>query len=86
MTDEERADLQSAISVTLTRARKAAGITQFELGYRIGWSKGNICNLEAGRTGMPNVATLVAIADAIGVDAADLLRDALALARACARD
>lgn len=52
--------------------RKAAGITQDELSRSCGLSRGQIANLETGRTDVPTL-TLRRIADALGCSAKELI-------------
>lgn len=59
--------------------RKAAGLTQPELGAKLGISAGAVCQVELGKTA-PALAKVAAIADALGVSVSLLLGDRLALA------
>ncbi len=55
----------------LRKAREAAGLTTTELAARAGVSDGAIRGYEAGRN-LPSVVTAQRIADALGVDVADI--------------
>jgi len=56
----------------ITRARKAAGLTQSELARRIGVSRSQLCDWEAGRR-HPKIENLEKIADALGVEMISML-------------
>jgi transcriptional regulator with XRE-family HTH domain len=56
----------------LLEARQAAGLTQGELGHRIGVSKQAVSRWESGRCGMRS-ATVVIVAKALGIKAGELL-------------
>ncbi len=57
-----------AIKKQLVAARIAKGITQEEIAQKIGTSKSNISRLESlNNTYMPNLATLIKYAEALGM-------------------
>ena len=58
----------------LLRLRRAAGLTQQELALKAGVSSLVIGKIERGEVD-PRLATLTAIADALGVTVVDLLED-----------
>src|SRR5215217_6959773 len=62
--------------------RKALGLTQEELARRASLSLGVVHRLEAGTIRDPHYSTLEAMAGALGVDVAELLRDPVPLADA----
>jgi transcriptional regulator with XRE-family HTH domain len=60
--------------------RKAAGLTQEELGAILGVGRQRVCQLET--TGyMPSIRSVLAIAHALGVSASQLVRDAERLSK-----
>ena len=61
---------------TLRDAREAQSLTQAALAARVGTSPATIRHLEAGRQ-RPSLRRLQALADALDMDAGDLLRGAL---------
>jgi transcriptional regulator with XRE-family HTH domain len=63
----------ATVEKNLKRLRKAAGITQEQLAHKAGLSLGYTQRLEAGRHDPP-VSTLRAIAKALGVPVAELLK------------
>lgn len=56
----------------LTAWRKAAGLTQAELGHKAGVRTSTVCNIENGKID-PRLSTVKALADALGVDLDDLV-------------
>lgn len=62
-----------------TRARH--GLTQKDLAERAGMSRSYLCDIERGRGASPSVATLDALARALGIERADVLRAAGVLER-----
>lgn len=56
----------------IRRAREAAGMTQAELGRRVGVSKVAISAIESGKTKHPSAPVLFKIADELGLDAQEL--------------
>lgn len=65
--------LKQSIGSQVKRYRNSASLTQAELAERVDKSVDTITFLEMGRT-LPSIATLSTIANALGVDLADLLR------------
>ncbi len=63
---------QKSFADNLLRARNDAGLTQAELALRCGISQPHISQLEAG-TWEPRLATIMALAKALGVEPARLL-------------
>jgi transcriptional regulator with XRE-family HTH domain len=57
----------------LLHAREAAGLTQEQLAVKAGASFTTVNRLELGKIDSPNFKTIANLADALGVDAADLL-------------
>lgn len=57
----------------ITRARESAGITQAELARRIGKSRSQLCDWEAGRRN-PKLDILMTIAETLKIPLADLLK------------
>jgi len=51
----------------LEQVRRAAGLSQRELGRRSGVNHAGICRAERGRVNFPRVRTLQRIAEALGV-------------------
>ena len=66
-------DIRALVGRNVRRARIEQGLTQEELAERAGTSQFYISSLEAGRRN-PTVETVVALAQALGVDYLDLLR------------
>lgn len=64
----------------IREAREARGITQHDLAVAVGLTRGSVANLESGRQRV-QVHTLIAAAQALGLDAADLLSQATEGAR-----
>jgi transcriptional regulator with XRE-family HTH domain len=65
--------LYAALGAAVRRTRQWQEVTQAELGARVGLSRTSITNLEKGRQRI-QVHTLVAIADALGIQPDDLLK------------
>lgn len=65
-------ELRERIAHALRREREAAGISVSELARRAGVSKATVSQLEGG-SGNPNVETLWALGDALGIPFADLV-------------
>lgn len=65
-------DRSKIVGANVRAAREKAGLTQTELGDRIGCSQGQVMNLETARTQMW-VERLLDLADALGVKPAKLL-------------
>jgi transcriptional regulator with XRE-family HTH domain len=60
----------------LRRMREEAGMTQAQLGFRSNISPTAICRLEAGKR-EPRLRTIVALANALDMRSADLIREIL---------
>ena len=73
---------RSDLSIRLNHARCALGLSLTDAGARIGVTRNTVASWESGAA-VPNGTTLYAIADAYGVDRADLvpLRDRAARTR-----
>ncbi len=69
----DRAALTKAESAARVKAAAQATLTQGELAERAGMSQSNLSQYERGQKN-PTVATLERLADALGVDVADLIR------------
>lgn len=54
--------------------RQALGLTQAQLGARLGWAQERVSVLETGKYGLPSLPQLCRLADALGVSIDDLLR------------
>ncbi|HEY7050354.1 MAG TPA: tetratricopeptide repeat protein [Jatrophihabitantaceae bacterium] len=61
------------MTTKLRRLRRAAGLTQYETASRAGISIGMLRDLEQGRTSAPRKASLIALAQALQVDPAELI-------------
>lgn len=75
MTDldlDEADELYAAVGFRITRLRKARGLRQDDLAVAIGLTRPSIANTESGRQRVP-LHTLLAIAQALGVELVDLL-------------
>ncbi|MEF2549417.1 helix-turn-helix transcriptional regulator [Aurantimonas sp. E1-2-R+4] len=70
-----RSDLYQRILAGLVQARKGAGITQAELGERIGQRQTFVSKVELGERRL-DIAELVEICRAIGVDPHALIHEA----------
>ncbi len=57
----------------MREARENLGLTQAELGEISGYDPAVICRIETGKVS-PNLRTLARIADALGVETADLIK------------
>lgn len=57
----------------LEKFRKARGLTQAELGRRVGMSSSAICDLENGRADLPTSDNLVALTDELRVKPGHLI-------------
>ncbi len=69
----ESADAVRAVARNVKAARARAGLSLVELGKRAQVSKGALVGLERAQ-GNPNLATLVRLADALGVSVSDLVQ------------
>jgi transcriptional regulator with XRE-family HTH domain len=67
--------MKMTVAERIKKARKAAGVTQKELGKRMGVSDASIAQYESGERN-PKYDTLQRIADALGVKVGDLLPSA----------
>lgn len=63
------------LGASLRATRKAAGLTQQDLAEKAGLSTQIICKIERGRS-LPNVSTLVLLADALDIYVSELVRPA----------
>ncbi len=63
-------------AAALRQARIAAGLTRDELAVRAGIASATVYRLEHNRTAQPNRSTLAMLAQALGVDPADLRSEA----------
>lgn len=70
--DSRQAEIREALAAEIRAARARKDITQSELADRAGISRATIARLEAG-TRSADVVQLLAIADALDVDAGALL-------------
>lgn len=69
-------NLYRAIGAQLAAARKQRGVRQADLAAAVGLTRASITNIEAGAQRI-QVHTLIAAAQAVGVDPADLIAHAL---------
>ena len=65
----------------LVELRKAAGLTQAELAVKAGLGMMQVSRIERGAVSDPQVSTVQALADALGVPVAELLAEPEAAAR-----
>lgn len=72
MSEAAESDLYAALGARIRQAREARGLSQTALGKRLGLNRTSVCNIEAGRQ-RPMLHTLIAAAQALGVELADLL-------------
>lgn len=70
--DEPDGKLYFAVGANIRAARIASGMTQGELAQRAGILRTSIVNIEGGKQRLP-LATLYDIADALGMQAVELL-------------
>src|SRR5947209_8594202 len=63
-----------ALGAYVRERRKILGLTQTQLGQRLGWLQERISILEHGRYGLPSLPALTLLAEALGSEPADLLR------------
>lgn len=70
--DLRREDVQRALGKNLRQARERAGLTQEAVAERSGVHPTEVSRIEAGKRD-PRIATVVALADAVGVSVSDLL-------------
>ena len=68
MSDEINAKIGKAVRT----ARLAKGLSQAQVGDRIGLSRASVANLEAGRQGLP-FPTMAAVVQVLGIDLAPLI-------------
>ena len=66
--------VQQRVGMRVRAARSAAGMTQEEVGQRIGLVRSSVANLEAGNQDMP-ISKLAALAAVLQLDLADLIRE-----------
>lgn len=72
----ERLGKVRALGAFIRRRRRELGLTQAELGEQVGYVQERISSLEHGKYGMPSIAALSALAEALQVDLLDLLCEA----------
>lgn len=70
------ANLYQAIGARLAEARQQRGIRQADLAAAVGLTRASITNIEAGAQRI-QIHTLIAAAQAVGIDPADLITQAL---------
>lgn len=70
-----RSDLYRRMIALLVEARKEAGITQVELGRRLGWRQTFISKFELGERRL-DMAEFVAVARAVGADPVAIIKAA----------
>jgi transcriptional regulator with XRE-family HTH domain len=70
--DSRRGDVQRALGKNLRQARERAGLTQEVVAERSGVHPTEVSRIESGKRD-PRVATVEALADAVGVSVSDLL-------------
>jgi transcriptional regulator with XRE-family HTH domain len=70
--DTRRADIQQALGRNLREARKRAELTQEAVAERSGVHPTEVSRIEAGKRD-PRIATVEALAEAVGVSVSDLL-------------
>lgn len=70
--DSRRANIQQALGRNLRQARKRAELTQEAVAERSGVHPTEVSRIEAGKRD-PRVATVAALAEAVGVSVSDLL-------------
>lgn len=63
---------QDALATAVEARRKELGLTQLELGQRIGWNRGNVARIECG-THPPRCNTIAKIAVALSLSMTDLM-------------
>ena len=69
-------NLYRAIGANLAAARRQQGVSQAELALAVGLTRPSVCNIERGAQRV-QVHTLVAAAQALNLDAADLITKSL---------
>ena len=70
--DTRRADIQRALGRNLRQARERAELTQEAVAERSGVHPTEVSRIEAGKRD-PRIATVEALAEAVGVSVSDLL-------------
>lgn len=70
----EKLNVMRKIGAAIRRSREKLGLTQEELGSRVGVSGNTVYLWESGRSGI-KLETLQAVADALGCSLEDLVRD-----------
>lgn len=79
--DLDRNAWLKAIGQAVRIRREALGVSQEELGYRAGFHRTYVSDLERGRRN-PTATTLLALAGTLGVAASQILAEAEELSRA----
>ena len=69
-------DLYRRIGASIRAARQSRGIAQEDLGSAVGLGRSSIANIEAGRQ-HPTIHTLIAACQAVGLDPADVITQAI---------
>jgi transcriptional regulator with XRE-family HTH domain len=70
--DSRRGDVQRALGKNLRQARERAGLTQEVVAERSGVHPTEVSRIESGKRD-PRIATVEALAEAVGVSVSDLL-------------
>jgi len=70
--DSRRGDVQLALGRNLRQARERAGLTQEAVAERSGVHPTEVSRIESGKRD-PRIATVEALAEAVGVSVSDLL-------------
>lgn len=66
-------DIRVAIGLNVQRIRRELGLSQEELSFRSGFTRGYISSLEAGRRNI-TILSLVKLADSLGTSVDQLIR------------
>jgi len=66
---------RSDVAKRIMELRQAAGLTQQELAVKAGLSISNLSQIEQGKRRDPRISTITALAAALDVDVAELLRE-----------
>lgn len=67
-------DIRAVVGLNVLRIRREHSLSQEELSFRSGLTRAYLSGLEAGRRN-PTIVSLKRLADALGVDVDDLVRD-----------
>lgn len=74
MTVDPTASIAVRLGQRVRQLRKAAGLTQDQLGLRCSMERSNLARLEVGfRDHVPKIETLLSVADGLGVELTDLV-------------